>query len=319
MDCDGQRLMDVINDPNALESFLDGIGNGNGNNNAVNVHSSGLLDSTTTAITQQQLANLQQQIQQQQQQLQMLQQQQQQQQIHSPFSVPVRSPAPGTSPAATVILRSPAAPPPAASPSSLASSPAPNTLGHATSYSVSSPAPAPSPGPQQFYRAAPSPQQRSGSLSSTPVASPINYPPGPGPGNGQNSQSVQLPAGTITIPALASKSSKIMSSHQRQFVINCKKICLSCCWSSPATSFGWSGASNIVRSTRLCSPGCWSKCNVSRSEAFRHCCPVQTAAVEAQTSQQLQSWPSSTKSIRQVSFSIKMLFVIQHHFLFSIF
>ena len=226
MDCDGQRLMDVINDPNALESFLDGIGNGNGNNNAVNVHSSGLLDSTTTAITQQQLANLQQQIQQQQQQLQMLQQQQQQQQIHSPFSVPVRSPAPGTSPAATVILRSPAAPPPAASPSSLASSPAPNTLGHATSYSVSSPAPAPSPGPQQFYRAAPSPQQRSGSLSSTPVASPINYPPGPGPGNGQNSQSVQLPAGTITIPALASKSSKIMSPHQRQFVINCKKFVL---------------------------------------------------------------------------------------------
>ncbi|XP_046439811.1 chromatin modification-related protein eaf-1-like isoform X4 [Daphnia pulex] len=205
MDYDGQRLLDVINDPNALESFLGGIGNGSGINNAANAHSGVSLDSTHT-ITQQQLASLQQQIQQQQQQLQQLQQQQHhQQQIHSPFSVPVRSPAPGTSPAATVILRSPAAPPPAASPSSLASSPAPNTLGHATSYSVSSPAPAPSPGPQQFsYRAVPSPQQRTGSLSSTPVASPINYPPGPGPGNtGQNTQSVQLPAGTITIPALA--------------------------------------------------------------------------------------------------------------------
>ena len=201
MDYDGQRLLDVINDPNALESFLGGIGNGNGINSA-NTHSGVSLDSTpTTTITQQQLVNLQQQIQQQQQQLQQLQQQQ----IHSPFSVPVRSPAPGTSPAASVILRSPAAPPPAASPSSLASSPAPNTLGHATSYSVSSPAP--SPGPQQFnYRAVPSPQQRAGSLSSTPVASPINYPPGPGPGNtGQTTQSVQLPAGTITIPALASK------------------------------------------------------------------------------------------------------------------
>lgn len=208
MDYDGQRLLDVINDPNALESFLGGIGNGSGINNAANAHSGVSLDSTHT-ITQQQLASLQQQIQQQQQQLQQLQQQQHhQQQIHSPFSVPVRSPAPGTSPAATVILRSPAAPPPAASPSSLASSPAPNTLGHATSYSVSSPAPAPSPGPQQFsYRAVPSPQQRTGSLSSTPVASPINYPPGPGPGNtGQNTQSVQLPAGTITIPALASTS-----------------------------------------------------------------------------------------------------------------
>lgn len=204
MDYDGQRLLDVINDPNALESFLGGIGNGSGNNGPVNAHSGVSLDSTHT-ITQQQLASLQQQIQQQQQQLQQLQQQHQQQ-IHSPFSVPVRSPAPGTSPAATVILRSPAAPPPAASPSSLASSPAPNTLGHATSYSVSSPAPAPSPGPQQFsYRAVPSPQQRTGSLSSTPVASPINYPPGPGPGHtGQTTQSVQLPAGTITIPALAS-------------------------------------------------------------------------------------------------------------------
>ena len=122
------------------------------------------------------------------------------------LKVPSRSPAPGTSPAA-VILRSPA--PAAASPSPLhASSPAPavaiNSLGHA--YSVSSPAPAPSP---QFYRAAPSPQQqRSGSLSSTPVASPINYPPGPGPGtNLTHNQSVQLPAGTITIPGLTSKFS----------------------------------------------------------------------------------------------------------------
>lgn len=212
MDYDGQRLLDVINDPNALESFLGGIGNGNGN--PVNVHGGVALDSSHT-ITHQQLASLQQQIQQQHHQLQQLQQQHQQQ-IHSPFSVPVRSPAPGTSPAATVILRSPAAPPPAASPSSLASSPAPNTLGHATTYSVSSPAPAPSPGPQQFsYRAVPSPQQRTGSLSSTPVASPINYPPGPGPGN---TQSVQLPAGTITIPALASTLSLLTFNHY--YIVN---------------------------------------------------------------------------------------------------
>ena len=111
---------------------------------------------------------------------------------------------------AAVILRSPA--PTAASPSPLhASSPAPavaiNSLGHA--YSVSSPAPAPSP---QFYRAAPSPQQqRSGSLSSTPVASPINYPPGPGPGNNlTQNQPVQLPAGTITIPGLTSNSPPLL-------------------------------------------------------------------------------------------------------------
>ena len=196
MDYDGQRLLDVINDPNALESFLDGSSVNSGSSSGAGGI---VLESSATAITQQQLQQLQQKIQEQQQQLQQLQQ------LHSPFSVPVRSPAP--SPAATVILRSPAAaaPHPASPSSSHASSPATSSLGYA--FSVSSPAPAPSPGPQQqFYRAAPSPQQqRSGSLSSTPVASPINYPPGPGPGNGQTPQTVQLPAGTITIPALASK------------------------------------------------------------------------------------------------------------------
>lgn len=280
MDYDGQRLLDVINDPNALESFLGGIGNGSGINNSANAHSGVSLDSTHTTITQQQLASLQQQIQQQQQQLQQLQQQQQ---IHSPFSVPVRSPAPGTSPAATVILRSPAAPPPAASPSSLASSPAPNTLGHATSYSVSSPAPAPSPGPQQFsYRAVPSPQQRTGSLSSTPVASPINYPPGPGPGNtGQTTQSVQLPAGTITIPALASTSifsHLIMTYHSLIFG---HFVYFSCCWSSPAARFGWPGASNSVGSpNRNDSPSSRNKQHddfPTGSQTSCSCCTFQAA------------------------------------------
>ena len=82
MEYDGQRLLDVINDPNALENFLGSNGTGSG----INLES--------TAITQQQLVSLQQQIQQQQQlqQLQQLQfqqqnqeqqqQQQQQQQQH---------------------------------------------------------------------------------------------------------------------------------------------------------------------------------------------------------------------------------------------
>ena len=199
MDNDGQRLLDVINDPNALESFL----GGNGAPPPQVDQSTTLAPmSTATAITQEQLASLQQQIQQQQaqliqlQQLQQLQQQQQQ---------AVQSPAA----AAQVILCSPAAPLPPASPSSLASSPA----NPSHPYSVPSPAPAQSPGPAvQFYRAAPSPQQRSNSLSSTPVASPINYPPGPGPGgngNGQTQQSVQLPAGTITIPTLTTAAGQV--------------------------------------------------------------------------------------------------------------
>ena len=115
MDYDGQRLLDVINDPNALESFLDGSSVNSGSSSGAGGI---VLESSATAITQQQLQQLQQKIQEQQQQLQQLQQ------LHSPFSVPVRSPAP--SPAATVILRSPAAaaPHPASPSSSHATSPA---------------------------------------------------------------------------------------------------------------------------------------------------------------------------------------------------
>jgi len=203
MDNDGQRLLDVINDPNALESFLGDSNNAAHHNPGAEQHPPMLT--TATAITQEQLASLQQQIQQQQFQLAQLQQLQQQQLQQQHFQQQaVRSPAQPQQ----VILRSPAGPPfPPASPSSLASSPAPSgSLGHPYS-----PAPAQSPGPAaQFYRAAPSPQQqRSSSLSSTPVASPINYPPGPGPGSngsncgGGNQQAVQLPAGTITIPGLS--------------------------------------------------------------------------------------------------------------------
>lgn len=124
MDYDGQRLLDVINDPNALESFL-------GDNDFGHEHLTSL----------------------------------QQQPAHAAFA------------------QSPAVIPP----SPVASSPLSNANVAASPFSA--PSPAPSPGPVQLRR---------DSLSSTPVASPINYPPGPGPG------SVQLPAGTITIPALAS-------------------------------------------------------------------------------------------------------------------
>ena len=50
MDYDGQRLLDVINDPNALESFLGGIGNGSGINNSANAHFGrlrGIIDKQT--------------------------------------------------------------------------------------------------------------------------------------------------------------------------------------------------------------------------------------------------------------------------------
>ena len=146
MDYDGQRLLDVINDPNALESFL-------GDNDSPFV---------TDAHDHHQLTGLQ-------------------------LSEPLQQPLSQHS--SFVARSSPAASPAVIPPSPVGSSPLSSVNVAASPFSVPSPAPAPSPGPVQLRR---------DSLSSTPVASPINYPPGPGPG------SVQLPAGTITIPALAS-------------------------------------------------------------------------------------------------------------------